>query len=82
MGVKLGLSSSLSSFRPRLSVFEKEQWRKLTETKIEVCHPGKEPRYIFDRKLGGPENRFGRRGEKKILDTTETRTATPRSSSP
>jgi hypothetical protein len=26
------------------------------------------PRYPLDRKLGGPQSRCGRRGEKKILD--------------
>jgi hypothetical protein len=36
----------------------------------------------LDRKLGGPQSRFGRRGEEKILDPTGTRNPTPRSSSP
>jgi hypothetical protein len=38
---------------------------------------GKNPRYPLDRKLGGPQSRSGRRGEKKILDPTGTRTPTP-----
>jgi hypothetical protein len=36
----------------------------------------------LDRRLGGPQSRFGRFGEEKILDPTETRNPTPRSSSP
>jgi hypothetical protein len=32
--------------------------------------------------LGGPLNRSGRHGEKKVLDPTGTRTPTPRLSSP
>jgi hypothetical protein len=43
---------------------------------------GKNPRYPLDRRLGGPQNRSGRRGEEKILDSNGTRTPTPRSSSP
>jgi hypothetical protein len=39
-------------------------------------------RYTLDRRLGGPQNRSGRRGEQTILDPTGTRTPTPRSSSP
>jgi hypothetical protein len=41
----------------------------------------KEPRYPFDRRLGGPQSRSGRSGEEKILDPTGTRTPIPRSSS-
>jgi hypothetical protein len=43
---------------------------------------GMRPRYPLDRRLCGPQRRFGRRGEEKILDSTGTRTSTPRSSSP
>jgi hypothetical protein len=44
--------------------------------------PGKEPPVpIGDSRLGGPQNRSGRR-EEKILDPTDTRTPTPWSSSP
>jgi hypothetical protein len=32
--------------------------------------PGKEPLYPLARRLGGPQSRFGRRGEEKILDPT------------
>jgi hypothetical protein len=42
----------------------------------------KSPRYPLDRRLAGPQSRSGRRGEKKILDHTGTRTPTPPSSSP
>jgi hypothetical protein len=40
---------------------------------------GKSPRYPLDSRLGGPQSQSGRR-EEKILDPTETRTPTPRSS--
>jgi hypothetical protein len=43
---------------------------------------GKSPRYPLDRRLSGPQNRSGERGEEKILDTTGTRTPTTLSSSP
>jgi hypothetical protein len=43
---------------------------------------GKSPRYPLEMRLGEPQNRFGRRGEKKILAPTGTRTSTPRPSSP
>jgi hypothetical protein len=36
----------------------------------------KSPQYPLDRRSGGPQNRFGRRGEEKILDPTGTRTST------
>jgi hypothetical protein len=35
---------------------------------------GKSPRYLLDRRLGGPQSRSGLRGEEKILDPDETRT--------
>jgi hypothetical protein len=38
----------------------------------------KSPQYPLDRRLGRPQNRFGRREEEKILDPTENRTQTPR----
>jgi hypothetical protein len=45
--------------------------------------PGKSPRYPLDGRLGGPQSRSGRFGEeKKILDSTGTRTPIPLSSSP
>jgi hypothetical protein len=40
------------------------------------------PPYTFDRRLGGPHSRYGRRREEKILDLTGTRNPTPRSTSP
>jgi hypothetical protein len=42
---------------------------------------GKSPRYLLNRRLGGPQSRSGRDGEVKILDSSGTRTPTPRSSS-
>jgi hypothetical protein len=38
------------------------------------------PRYPLDRRLGGPQSRYGRRGGEKILDPTGIRTPTHRSS--
>jgi hypothetical protein len=43
---------------------------------------GKGPRYPLDRRLAWRHNRSGRRGEKKILDPTGTRTPTPRVAQP
>jgi hypothetical protein len=40
---------------------------------------GKSPRYPLDGRLGGTQSRSGRRGEEKILDSTETWNPTPRS---
>jgi hypothetical protein len=37
-----------------------------------LCPRGKRPRYPLDRRLGGPQNRYGERGEEKILDPTGT----------
>jgi hypothetical protein len=42
---------------------------------------GKNPLYLLDRRLGGPQNRSGRRGEKKRLVLTGTGTPHPRQSS-
>jgi hypothetical protein len=39
-------------------------------------------RYPLDRRLGGPQNRYGRRGEEENLAPTGTRSPTPWSSSP
>jgi hypothetical protein len=36
------------------------------------------PRYPLERRLDGPQSRSGRRVEEKILDTTGSRTPTPR----
>jgi hypothetical protein len=43
---------------------------------------GKSPRYPLDRRLDGPQSRYGRCGGEKFLDLTENRTSTPRSSNP
>jgi hypothetical protein len=42
----------------------------------------KSPRFPFDRRFGGPQSRYGRSGEEKILDPTRIRTPTPLSFSP
>jgi hypothetical protein len=42
---------------------------------------GNSPRYPLDRRLGGPQHRSKRHGEENILDSTGTRTPTPRLSS-
>jgi hypothetical protein len=39
--------------------------------------PGKSTRYLFYRRLGGPQSRSGRYGEVKIFDPTGTRTSAP-----
>jgi hypothetical protein len=51
-------------------------------TPLPLCPRGKSRRYPSDRRLGGPQSRFGRLGEEKILHLTGTRTPIPRSSSP
>jgi hypothetical protein len=43
---------------------------------------GKSPQYPLNRRLGGPQNESGERGEKKNIALTGTRTLTPRPSSP
>jgi hypothetical protein len=44
--------------------------------------PGKEPLVPIRYELGGPQSRYWRCGEEKILDHTGTRTLTPRSFTP
>jgi hypothetical protein len=44
--------------------------------------PEESPRYPLDRRLGEPQIQSGRSRKKKNLITTETRTTTPRPSSP
>jgi hypothetical protein len=44
--------------------------------------PGKEPRYLLDRRLGGLQNWSGRRGKDRDIAPNGTRTQTPRSYSP
>jgi hypothetical protein len=41
-----------------------------------VLPPGKERRYPFDRRMGGPQSRSGRGGEEKSI-TTPARNRTP-----
>jgi hypothetical protein len=40
------------------------------------------PLYLLDRRLGGPQRRYGRRGEENILDPTGTRIPIHRLPSP
>jgi hypothetical protein len=55
-------------------------WRWVVSFTPRSLYPrGRTPRYPLDRRLSGPQSRFGRRGEEKILDPTGTRTPTPQS---
>jgi hypothetical protein len=56
-------------------------WRGVVSFTPLPLNPGGSPPCTLDRRLDGPQNRSGRRGEEKILDRTRTRTPTPRSSS-
>jgi hypothetical protein len=52
-------------------------WRWVVNFTLRPLYPrGKSPRYPVDRRLGGPQSRSERLGEKKILDPTGTRTPT------
>jgi hypothetical protein len=51
-------------------------------TPLPLYHRGKCSRYLLDRRLGGPQSRYGRCSELKILDPSRTRTPTRWSSSP
>jgi hypothetical protein len=58
-------------------------WRWVVSFTHRPLYPrGKNTRYPLDRRLGGPQSRSPRSGEEKILETTGTRTPTPRSCSP
>jgi hypothetical protein len=47
------------------------RWRLVVSFTPRPLYPrGKIPRYPLDRRLGGPQNRSGRRREEKILDPT------------
>jgi hypothetical protein len=48
---------------------------------IQLYSRGNSPRYPLEMRLGGPQNRSGRRRAEKILGHTGTRTPTPRPSS-
>jgi hypothetical protein len=53
-------------------------WRwMISFTSLPLYPRGNSPRYLLDRRLGGPQSRSGRRGEKKILDPTGTGVALP-----
>jgi hypothetical protein len=41
-------------------------------TPLPLYPSGKSHRYLFDRRLGWPQSRSGRRGKEKILDPTGT----------
>jgi hypothetical protein len=57
-------------------------WRWVFSFTPRPLYPrGKSPRYPLDRGLGEPQKSSGRYGEEQILDSTGTRTQTPRSSS-
>jgi hypothetical protein len=52
-------------------------WRWVDSSTARPLYPrGKSPWYPLDRWLGGSQSRFGRRGEEKILDSTEIRNLT------
>jgi hypothetical protein len=52
-------------------------WRWVVSfTPQPLCHQGKSPLYPLDWRLGGPQNRFEKRGEGKILDPTGARIPT------
>jgi hypothetical protein len=51
-------------------------------TSLPLYPRGKSPQYPLDKRLGEPQNRSGRRGEKKIFNSTGTQTPIPRSFSP
>jgi hypothetical protein len=58
-------------------------WRWVVSSTPRPLYPrGKWPRYPLDRRMGGPHNRPGRRGEEKSIDPTGTRTATRLSPNP
>jgi hypothetical protein len=45
-----------------------------------IYYRGKSPPYPLDRRLGGPQNRYGWHGEEKNIAHTRTRTPTPQTS--
>jgi hypothetical protein len=58
-------------------------WRWVVSFTSRSLYPGeKSPLYPLDRRLGGPQNRSGWRGEGNILDPIGTRIPAPLSSSP
>jgi hypothetical protein len=57
-------------------------WRWLVSlTPLRLYPWGKSPRFLSDKRLGGPQSQSARYGEVKILDPTGTQTPTPRSAS-
>jgi hypothetical protein len=58
-------------------------WRWMVSFTLRPLYPWEEnPRYLLDRRLGGPQSRSRRCGEEKILDPTGILTLTPRSFRP
>jgi hypothetical protein len=58
-------------------------WRRVVSlTPLPLYPQGKSPQSPLDMRLGRLQNRSGKRGEEKILDSTGTRTLTPWPSSP
>jgi hypothetical protein len=57
------------------------RWRWVVSFTPRPLYPrGKSPWYPLDRRLGGPQSRYGRGGERKI--SSPSRDSKPRSSSP
>jgi hypothetical protein len=44
---------------------------------LQAYRQGKRPRYPLDRRLGGPKSGSRQRGEKKMFESSGTRTPTP-----
>jgi hypothetical protein len=56
-----------SSYSFLTSALDGGEWSASASRPGRALPPGKEPRYPLDRRLGGPQSRSGRRGEKKNL---------------
>ena len=54
-----GTASLILNFEPR--------WRWVVNITPRLLQPGKEPRYLLNRRLGGPQKRSGRFGEGQVL---------------
>jgi hypothetical protein len=56
-------------------------WRWVVSVTLRPLYPRRNSfPYQLDRRLGGPQSQYGRRGEEKIIDFTGTRTPNPQSS--
>jgi hypothetical protein len=57
------------------------KWLAFVSWRSQPFYPrGNSPRYLLNSRLGGPQNRSGRRGEEKNLTSAGTRTPTSRPS--